>query len=348
MVVSTAAALFGAVAGTESAGNSPLVDLALSALESFGTDIDWEKVESVIKMKQPNKNANFKLCTVLFSFTEKFTILRKVISLPDKNRTVVKNIAVVSLISLLLVICSFHTAGLREYKVKRIIIDAGHGGKDPGTSGKISKEKDIALKVALELGAIMEEYLPEVEVVYTRKDNTFIELNERANIANKNHADLFISIHCNAVENPNTYGTETWVMGLKTSEGNLEVSKRENSVVLYEENYQEKYEGFDPNSPESHILFSLSQNAYLSNSLTLAEKVEHQFKKRVQRNSRGVKQAGFIVLWKTAMPSVLIEIGFLSNEKEERYLNDEYGRTLIASGIFRAIRDYKEEIESTN
>lgn len=228
------------------------------------------------------------------------------------------------------------------------MIDAGHGGKDPGTSGKVTKEKDISLKVALELGSLIEKYMPDVEVIYTRKDNTFVELYDRAKIANKNGAQLFISVHCNAVGNPATKGTETWVMGLHTSKGNLEVSKRENSVILLEDNYEEKYEGFDPNSPESHILFSLYQNAYLSNSLDLAERIETQFKNRVDRNSRGVKQAGFIVLWKTSMPSVLVEIGFLSNETEEMYLSDEYGRTLIASGIFRAVRDYKQNLESMN
>lgn len=229
------------------------------------------------------------------------------------------------------------------------MIDAGHGGKDSGTRGVMSKEKDIALEIALELGEIIKEYLPDVEVIYTRTNDDFIELDERSNIANKNGADLFISIHCNAVDySDKVQGTETWIMGLHKSETNLNVAKRENSVILMEENYEEKYEGFDPNDPASHILFSLYQNAYLSNSLKLAEKVEYQFDKRVGRHSRGVKQAGFVVLFKSSMPSVLIETGFLSNPKEERYLNDELGQTYIASGIFRAIRDYKVEIESMN
>ncbi len=229
------------------------------------------------------------------------------------------------------------------------MIDAGHGGKDGGTSGAVSKEKDVALKIATELGTIIREYLPDVEVVYTRTGDNFIELDERANIANKNGADLFVSIHCNAVEHSNKVkGTETWVMGLHKTETNLNVAKRENSVILMEENYTEKYEGFDPNDPASHILFSLYQNAYLSNSLNLAEKIEFQFKKRVGRSSRGVKQAGFVVLYKSSMPSVLVETGFLSNPAEERYLNDDLGQTYIASGIFRAVRDYKVEIESMN
>jgi len=213
----------------------------------------------------------------------------------------------------------------------------------------MSKEKDIALDIALELGEIIKEYLPDVEVIYTRDDDTFVELDERSNIANKNGADLFLSIHCNAVEYSNeVHGTETWVMSLNKSADNLNVAKRENSVILIEDDYEEKYEGFDPNDPASHILFSLYQNAYLSNSLNLAEKVEYQFDKRVGRHSRGVKQNVFVVLYKSSMPSVLIETGFLSNPKEERYLNDELGQTYIASGIFRAVRDYKVEIESMN
>jgi len=254
-----------------------------------------------------------------------------------------------SLVTSLLILGSFTNLNKPSYKVNKIVIDAGHGGKDGGTSGAVSKEKDVALKIATELGTIIEEYLPDVEVIYTRSDDHFVELDERANIANKNGADLFVSIHCNAVGHSNRVkGTETWVMGLHKSETNLNVAKRENSVILMEENYTEKYEGFDPNDPASHILFSLYQNAYLSNSLNLAEKIEFQFKKRVGRNSRGVKQAGFVVLYKSSMPSVLIETGFLSNPAEERYLNDDLGQTYIASGIFRAVRDYKVEIESMN
>jgi N-acetylmuramoyl-L-alanine amidase len=261
----------------------------------------------------------------------------------------VKNITILSLLTLFIILGSFTNLNRPSYKVDKIVIDAGHGGKDGGTSGAVSKEKDVALKIATELGTIIKEYLPDVEIIYTRNNDTFIELDERANIANKNGADLFVSIHCNAVEySDKVKGTETWVMGLHKSETNLNVAKRENSVILMEENYTEKYEGFDPNDPASHILFSLYQNAYLSNSLNLAEKIEYQFKKRVGRNSRGVKQAGFVVLYKSSMPSVLVETGFLSNPTEERYLNDELGQTYIASGIFRAIRDYKVEIESMN
>lgn len=225
-----------------------------------------------------------------------------------------------------------------------IVIDAGHGGKDPGCLGAKSKEGDVTLKIALELGKTLETYMhDEVKVIYTRKTNHFVELNDRAAIANKNNADLFISIHCNAGPK-HIYGSETYVMGLHTSKGNLEVAKRENDVILQEENYLQKYEGFDPKSPLAHIFFAQVQNAHLAQSLVLAEKIEHQFKKRVGRNSRGVKQAGFLVLWKTAMPSVLVETGYLSNKEEEKYLNNELSQVYIASGIYRAIRDYREEM----
>lgn len=235
----------------------------------------------------------------------------------------------------------------KEFKIRTVVIDAGHGGKDPGTVGKSIKEKDVVLKIALKVGEYIEKNIPEVKVIYTRKTDVFIELNERAAISNRNKADLFISIHANAISSPKTYGTETWVMGLHKSEDNLAVAKRENSVILYEDNYQEHYEGFD-NSPESYIMFSLMQNAYLENSLKFADKIEKQFKNKAGRHSRGVKQAGFVVLYKTATPSVLVEAGFLSNETEEKFLGTDNGRDLIASGIYRAFKEYKSEVESIN
>lgn len=235
----------------------------------------------------------------------------------------------------------------REFKIRTVVIDAGHGGKDPGTIGKFLKEKDVVLKIALKVGEYIEQNVPDVKVIYTRKTDRFIELTERANIANKHKADLFISIHANAISNPRIYGTETWVMGLHKSEENLAVAQRENSVILYEDNYQEQYEGFD-NSPESYIMFSLMQNAYLESSLRFADKIEKQFKHRAGRHSRGVKQAGFVVLYKTATPSVLVEAGFLSNETEEKFLGTDSGQNLIASGIYRAFKEYKSEIESIN
>lgn len=294
--------------------------------------------------------AYLKLYTSFFCLSEKFTTLRKVISLTSNNRNIVRNIVQNTLFllffSIIILCASFTPLGIKEYRVRKIVIDAGHGGKDSGTIGSFSYEKDVALEIALKLGNIINKYMEGVEVIYTRKDDTFISLENRANIANKNGADVFISIHCNAVGNHEVYGTETWVMGPHKTAGNLEVAKRENAVVLLEEDYETNYEGFDPNAPESHILFSLYQNAYIGNSLKLAQNIENQFKDRVGRNSRGVKQAGFLVLWKTSMPSVLVETGFLSNKKEEKYLNDELKQSYIASGIFRAFRDYKQEIES--
>lgn len=260
-----------------------------------------------------------------------------------------KNIIGTLLISTIMVFVSSISTSSRDYKIRKVVIDAGHGGKDPGTHGAFSIEKDIALDIAKETGKIINQYIPDVEVIYTRTDDSFPSLYKRANIANKNGADLFISIHCNYAPYSNkVYGTETYVMGLKMTEENFEVAKRENSVISLEENSAENYEGFDPNSPESYILFSLYQNAYMNNSLLIAQNVEDQFKNRAGRKSRGVKSAGFLVLWKTSMPSILIETGYLSNAKEEKDLNDKLKQTYIASGIYRAFRDYKEEIESRN
>jgi N-acetylmuramoyl-L-alanine amidase len=258
-----------------------------------------------------------------------------------------KNIVTILSFSLLFLLGSFSTTDVNDYKIRKIVIDAGHGGKDPGTHGQISKEKNITLPIALELGKIFNEFMPEVEIIYTRKDDSFPSLYERADKANSKNADLFISVHCNAAPySASVHGTETYVMGLNKTEANLNVAMRENSVIELEENYEENYEGFDPNSPESYILFNLYQNAFLDNSLMLASNIETQFASRVGRKSRGVRQAAFLVLWRTSMPSVLVEVGFLSNVKEEKELNDKLQQTYIASGIFRAVRDYKEEIES--
>ncbi|MBL7857870.1 MAG: N-acetylmuramoyl-L-alanine amidase [Cyclobacteriaceae bacterium] len=259
-----------------------------------------------------------------------------------------KNIGISLLLIAITLLNSSSTTFSPEFKIDVVVIDAGHGGKDSGTLGKASKEKDVALKIALKLGANIEKNLPGVKVIYTRKDDRFIPLDERADIANKNKADLFICIHSNANPNTKAFGTETYVMGLHKDESNLEVAKRENSVILLDENYKERYEGFDPNSAESYILFSLNQSAYQENSLNFASKVEAQFKNRAGRASRGVKQAGFWVLWRTTMPSVLIETGFLSNGTEEQFLVSDSGQELIASGIYRAFKEYKTEVESIN
>ncbi|MEQ9307443.1 MAG: N-acetylmuramoyl-L-alanine amidase [Marinoscillum sp.] len=259
-----------------------------------------------------------------------------------------RNIAITFSISVLLVLCAFNPVGLRSYKIDKIVIDPGHGGRDPGTHGAISKEKDVALGIALELGRIIADNLPDVKIEYTRTDDSFPELDARAAVANKGDADLFISIHANWVANPRVHGTETYVMGVDKLEENFKIVSRENAVILLEENHEQKYDGFDPNSPESYILFSLYQSAYQENSLRLAQKIENQMKTRVGRNSRGVRPAPFLVLRKTSLPSVLFEVGYLSNEKEEKDLNDKLNQVYIASGIFRAFRDYKQELESMN
>jgi N-acetylmuramoyl-L-alanine amidase len=214
--------------------------------------------------------------------------------------------------------------------------------------GKNSKEKDVALKISLKLGAYIEKNLPDVRVVFTRKDDRYMSLEERAEMANKLRADLFVCVHANALSGSPAYGTETYVMGLKKDKGNFEIAKRENSVIMMDENYREKYEGFDPGSAESYILFSINQSTYQESSLLFAQKVEEQFKKKTGRYSRGVKQAGFWVLWRTAMPSVLIETGFLSNAKEENFLLSNAGQDSIAEGIYNAFKEYKSEIESVN
>jgi N-acetylmuramoyl-L-alanine amidase len=230
-------------------------------------------------------------------------------------------------------------------RLKTVVIDAGHGGKDPGCLGKVSREKNVALSVALQLGEMITQLQPDVKVIYTRKTDVFIELDERTRIANKAGADLFISIHCNASLKKGISGTETYIMGLHVSQQNLLVAMRENSVMMKEANYQSKYKGFNPNSPASYILMSNQQSAHQGNSLNLASKIEHHFTGKVAHESRGVKQSGFWVLAQTGMPSVLVEIGFLTTQKEELYLNTELGQASIATSLYKAFRDYKKELE---
>ena len=232
-------------------------------------------------------------------------------------------------------------------KIQTIVIDAGHGGKDTGALGKVSKEKDLNLAVALKFGAYIEENLPDVKVIYTREKDKFVELSERADIANRNNADVFVSIHCNSTGTPNSaYGAETFVMGESKNEKNLEVAKKENAAILLEDN-TEAYDNFDPNSTEAYILFSLSQSLYQSQSLDLADKVQKQFEGK-GRHNRGVQQAGFLVLWKTSMPSILVELGFINNAKEEQFLNSERGQNQMALALYRAFEEYKQEFEAEN
>ncbi len=231
--------------------------------------------------------------------------------------------------------------------IKTIVLDAGHGGKDPGCIGTQLgiKEKDVNLDVVLKLGKLLKENLPQIKVLYTRKDDKFIELGARANVANNAKADLFISIHANS--GPAWMcGTETYAMGVDKTEKKMTVAKRENASILLEKGYKQKYDNFNPNAPESYILFSLSQNMFLQNSLMLAKQVERHFGERPERWSRGVKQAGFLVLWRTTTPSILIEIGFLSNREEEQYLSTNAGRADVAHDIFCAIVAYNEELKA--
>lgn len=230
-------------------------------------------------------------------------------------------------------------------KFRTVVIDAGHGGKDPGALGKIAKEKDVVLAIALKVGNYVEDYLPDVKVIYTRKKDVFVPLYKRAEIANKNEADLFISIHANAISNIKILGAETFALGPARSNENLDVAKKENSVIVMEDEYTTKYEGFDPNSTESYILFEYMQSTYLEQSTLMASIVQKQFKERAGRKDRGVKQAGFLVLRNVTHPSVLVEVGFLSNKTEEKYLTTSNGQTYIASAIFRAIRDYKKQFD---
>jgi N-acetylmuramoyl-L-alanine amidase len=233
-----------------------------------------------------------------------------------------------------------------EFNLKTVIIDAGHGGKDPGSPGKQTTEKEVALAVALKAGQYIERDFKNVKVVYTRKTDEYVSLLQRAEIANTNKADLFISIHVNGNENDQVTGTESLVLGLHRAGENFEVAKRENSVILLDDDYNEKYEGFDPNNPESYIMFSLMQNLYFEQSISFAALVQEQFRERAQRKDRGVKQQGLLVLAQTAMPGILIETGFITNRVEETFLMSEEGQDLIASAIFRAFRDYKNIIES--
>lgn len=239
----------------------------------------------------------------------------------------------------------------RGEKISTVVIDPGHGGKDTGALGAISKEKDLNLTVALLVGDYIKKNLPDVKVVYTRERDVFVGLNQRAQIANRNNADVFISIHCNSTGKKSAasaIGAETFVLGEHKNAANLEVAKNENSAILYEEDASEQYGDFDLNSPEAYIALSLFQKEYLDQSLKLAANVQEQFTKRVGRKDRGVQQAGFLVLWKTAMPSILIELGFISNAAEERFLASEAGQTYMASAIYRAFRDFKESYEGEN
>ena len=271
-----------------------------------------------------------------------------------------------------------HLSKIKPKGVKTIVIDPGHGGKDPGCNGEVSKEKDIALGIALKLGDYIEKNLPDVKVIYTRKKDEFVELEERAQIANRNNADLFISIHCNAASNyvvikdkngkihyktyldkkgsrrkveahnPKPFGSATYVMGISNEKGKLNTAKRENASMLLEENYKKTYDGFDPESDEAYIVMNLWTGAFVGQSADLASKIQAEYVKKAGRVDKGVQRQSIWVLWRTAMPSILTEVGFLTNPEEEKFLGSEKGQKYMAAALFRAVRSYKDEAEGTN
>ncbi|MBL7474066.1 N-acetylmuramoyl-L-alanine amidase [Robertkochia sp. 1368] len=229
-------------------------------------------------------------------------------------------------------------------KVFTVVLDAGHGGHDPGNLGNGFREKEIALNIVLEIGKMLEKN-PAFKVVYTRKTDVFVDLKERGNIANKAKADLFISVHCNS-HGSSAHGTETWVLGLNGNKYNMEVAKKENSVIYLEEDYEINYAGYDINSPESLIGLTMMQEEYLDQSILLANAIQENFEKKLKRKNRGVKQNIFVVLLQTYMPSVLIETGFLTYRPEGRYLNSPAGQQAMARSVADAVFTYRKMVEA--
>ncbi|KQM66152.1 N-acetylmuramoyl-L-alanine amidase [Pedobacter sp. Leaf216] len=254
----------------------------------------------------------------------------------------IKLLIILILFSLTIVNQSF----AQGYKIKTIVIDPGHGGRKPGASGSFSKEKDISLKVALKLGEIIKEELPDIKVIFTRKTDIDVDLYRRAEIANDANADLFISVHCNSMPPGNKHikGVETLVAGshrLKEQDAAI----RENADIKLEKNYKSKYDGYDPNNPSSFILLSLLKNTFRDKSIKFAKLIQNSYVNRDDRFSRGVKEQGVLVLQRCGMPAVLTEVGFISNTEEEKYINSQKGQSEIANSIFEAIKTYKKNIE---
>lgn len=290
-----------------------------------------------------------------------------------KQLTVSIRLTIILLASFLL--GAAHIPKTKPKGVKTIVIDPGHGGKDPGCNGALYNEKDVALSIALKLGELIEKNLKDVKVIYTRKTDVFVDLEARAVIANENEADLFISIHCNAasvyatykdkkgkvhyktwkdkkgkirkveVRNPKPYGSATYVMGISNEKGKLNTAKRENASMLLEDNYEKKYNGFDPESDEAYIIMSLWTGAFVEQSADLASKIQGEYVNKAGRVDKGVQRQSIWVLWRTAMPSILTEVGFLTNPEEEKFLGSDKGQLYMASALFRAVRKYKDEKE---
>lgn len=259
----------------------------------------------------------------------------------------IMNIKTFFLVCFLLTFFNNNIFGQAKDKVSKIVIDAGHGGSMPGAIGKMCKEKDLNLKIALFLGKLIADNFDDVTIIYTRKTDATVDLYKRAEIANKNKADLFISIHCNASENKNAHGVETFVMGLGKSDESISIAKKENADMLLEKDYKTNYSDFDPNSPEAYIVFSLYSSAYLNWSTIFASKVQNHLLKNTNMTDRTVQQAGFWVLYKVAMPSILVELGFISNAVEEKYLNQNDTQEILAISIYNAFVEYKNLIEGT-
>ena len=255
-------------------------------------------------------------------------------------RLIKKYFAVFQYYILVLGICVSLSANAQDVRFT-VVLDAGHGGHDPGAMGDIMREKDINLSITLDLGTIIEQNFKDVKVVYTRKTDKYLTLQERADVVNNHHADLFICIHTNAAPSPSAYGAETFTLGLAKTKANLDVAMRENSVITLEENYKTKYHGFDPNSVDSYIMFEFMQDKYIDRSVDFASIIQKQFLSYCNRSDRGVRQAGFWVLHRSACPSVLVELGFISNPTEERYLSSDQGQKEMATAIFNAFVDYK-------
>lgn len=246
-------------------------------------------------------------------------------------------------------VCANAQNYVSQQRIKKVVIDAGHGGKDPGAVGKKGREKNITLSVALKLGELISKKFADVEVIYTRNRDVFVEVSKRGEIANRHNADLFISIHVDASDKTRARGASTWVMGQHKSQESLEVSRRENAVITMEDDYSTKYQGFDPEMPESSIIFKLLQNSHMKESLKFAEMVQNEMITQGPiKGDRSVRQAGFLVLWKTAMPRILIEIGFISNPEEEAILIKNENQAKIAQSIFSAFCKYKEQYEKGN
>jgi len=241
----------------------------------------------------------------------------------------------------IIILCS-NDLMAQEQTIKTIVIDAGHGGKDPGCHGASAQEKHVCLSIALKLGEMLSKKYPEIKVIYTRDTDVFVELDERAKIANRNNADLFICIHANSAT-PSVYGVETYVLGLHKTEAQQEIAERENATIYLEEDKGEKYKDFEM-TPDAIIARQIQLSVFLNQSISYASKLQDQFKS-IGRTDRGVKQAGFLVLYKTTMPSVLIETGFLTNPKEERFLNDSENQLKMAQAMFVAFEKYKSELE---